>query len=88
MFPELYKYLRNPSHCNQYLLMAVPEGVQLDSLKKMYNCDNTTAEPCRSCDFVTDMCQLPFNCQSANILITQVYVARMSLDIQFPISSH
>lgn len=56
MFSELYKYLGNPSHSNQYLFMAVPEGVQLDSLKTMYNCDNTTAEPCRSCDFVTDMC--------------------------------
>jgi hypothetical protein len=54
MFSELYKYLGNPSHCNQYLLMAVPEGVQLDSLNNMYNCDNTTAELCRSCDFVTD----------------------------------
>jgi len=68
--------------------MAVPEGVQLDSLKNMYNCDNTTAEPSSSCDVVTDMCQLPFNCQSANILVTQAYVARMSLDIHFPSSFH
>ena len=68
--------------------MAVSEGVQLDSLNNMYNCDNTTAEPCRSCDFVTDMCQLPSNHQSANIPITQVYFARMSLDINFPISFH
>jgi len=42
MFSELYKYLGNPLCCNQYILMAVPEGVQLDSLKNRVRTTVTT----------------------------------------------